>query len=311
MSHALLDRVMDATVVPGYTRVGHAVRSRDYEPLPRMDGRTVLVTGATSGLGRAAAEGFAGLGARLLLLARDRSRGTRAAGEIARATGNAEIDVVLGDLADLASVRAAAEGIPALDVLVHNAGAFVGERRESPDGIELTLATNVIGPFALTAALADRLAEAAPARIVTVSSGGMYTQALDLDDLQCRAASPTAARRSTPARSAPRSSSPRSGTAAWRAAGSPPTRCTPAGSTRPASRPPSPASTASWARCCARPRRAPTRSSGSARPRSRCGDRAASGTTAGSGRSHACRAPARRPEDALRLWEACERLAGL
>jgi NAD(P)-dependent dehydrogenase (short-subunit alcohol dehydrogenase family) len=177
---------MDAAVVPGYTRIGHAVRSRGYAALPRMDGRTVLVTGATGGIGRAAAEGFARLGAHVVILARDRSRGTRAAGEIARATGNAEIDVVRGDLADLASLRAVAQDVGPLDVLVHNAGALPDRRRESADGIELTLATNVVGPFALTAALADRLAAAAPARIVTVSSGGMYTQALDLDDLQSR-----------------------------------------------------------------------------------------------------------------------------
>jgi dehydrogenase/reductase SDR family member 12 len=176
---------MDALVVPGYTRLGYSVRSRGWNPLPRMDGRTVLVTGATSGIGRAAAEGFARLGARVVVLARSDTRGRRAVGEIVHATGNERVELVIGDLADLRSLHAAAAAITdPLDVLVHNAGVLPPERTLSPDGIELTLATNVVGPFALTALLTDRLAAASPARIVTVSSGGMYAQALDLDDLQ-------------------------------------------------------------------------------------------------------------------------------
>jgi dehydrogenase/reductase SDR family member 12 len=184
----IVDRAMDAAVVPGYTRLGYAVRRRGFEALPRMDGRTVLVTGATSGLGRAAADGFARLGARVLVLARDRSRGNRAAGEIVRASANTDVHVVVGDLSDLASLGTAAADVAgrldALDVLVHNAGALQAQRTLSPDGIELTFATNVVGPFALTALLTDLLRAAAPARIVSVSSGGMYAQSLDVDDLQ-------------------------------------------------------------------------------------------------------------------------------
>jgi dehydrogenase/reductase SDR family protein 12 len=180
-----LDSVMDALVVPGYTSLGYAVRSRGWDPLPRMDGATVLVTGATSGIGRAAAEGFARLGARVIVLARSEERGRRAVGEIVHATGNAGVELVIGDLADLRSLHDAAAAITdPLDVLVHNAGVLPAERTLSGDGIELTLATNVVGPFALTALLTERLAAASPARIVTVSSGGMYAQALDLDDLQ-------------------------------------------------------------------------------------------------------------------------------
>jgi dehydrogenase/reductase SDR family member 12 len=186
----LLDTVMDRTVLPGYTTLGFRARRalRDDPALPRMDGRVVLVTGATAGLGRAATEGFAALGARVLLLARDAERGERVRGEIAEASGNADLAVVRCDVSDMASVREAAAQIlatePALHVLVNNAGVLPTTRRETPAGLELTFATNVLGPFLLTNLLLGRLRESAPARVITVSSGGMYTGKLDPGDLQ-------------------------------------------------------------------------------------------------------------------------------
>lgn len=186
----LLDTAMDRTVLPGYTSLGYrARRALRHDPeLPRIDGRVVLVTGATAGLGRAAAEGFARLGARVLLLARDAGRGERARKEIAKATGNDDLAVVHCDVSDLASVREAAahvlESEPLLHVLVNNAGVLPPRREQTPAGLELTFATNVLGPFLLTNLLIPRLRECAPARIITVSSGGMYTQRIDVDDLQ-------------------------------------------------------------------------------------------------------------------------------
>lgn len=186
----LLDSALDLAVVPGYTRIGHAVRSRAWpDALPPMDGRTVLVTGATSGIGRAAAQAFAGLGARVLILARDPQRGERAAREIALAAGSgAEVVCVEGDLASLDSIHAAAEHVaatePALHVLVNNAGVLPVSRELSVDGFELTFATNVLGMYALTERLVPLLEAGAPSRIINVSSGGMYTQRLDVDDLQ-------------------------------------------------------------------------------------------------------------------------------
>ena len=129
-----------------------------------MDGRVVLVTGASSGLGMAIAEGFARLGARVHLLVRSAERGERARAEIlARVeipgasvvgTGSSvDLRVELCDLSDLGAVRrfAAHFSIEArLDVLVNNAGAMLDDRRLSVDGIELTFATNVLGPFVLT-----------------------------------------------------------------------------------------------------------------------------------------------------------------
>ena len=185
-----LDWVLDRTVVAGYTRLGYQLRSAAWGDavLPSMDGRTVLVTGATSGLGLAAAEGFASLGASVRLLARNRSRGDSARYEIVARSGNRDVQLDLCDLSDLSAVRGFAERLreaaPRLDVLVNNAGVLPRERSRSVDGIELTFATNVLGPFLLTNLLIPLLEQSAPARIINVSSGGMYTQRIHADDLQ-------------------------------------------------------------------------------------------------------------------------------
>ncbi len=183
-----LDTLLDRSVVGGYTNVGYRLRSlgwRDGE-LPRMDGKVVLVTGATSGLGLAAARGFAKLGATVWLVARDRHRGERARAAVAAFGGEARL--ALCDLDRLYSVRELAARVGAdasrLDVLVNNAGVMPAERTRSADGIELTFAVNVVAPFLLTELLADALERSAPARIVNVSSGGMYAQRLRADDLQ-------------------------------------------------------------------------------------------------------------------------------
>jgi NAD(P)-dependent dehydrogenase (short-subunit alcohol dehydrogenase family) len=122
------------------------------------------------------------------LAARNRERGERALSRIAERTGSDELRLGICDLSELRSVRRFAEEFadqsPRLDVLVNNAGVLTRERSLSPDGIELTLATNVLGPFLLTELLTGLLRASAPARIINVSSGGMYTQGLHLDDLE-------------------------------------------------------------------------------------------------------------------------------
>jgi dehydrogenase/reductase SDR family member 12 len=186
----LIDAMLDRSVVAGYTSVGYRIRERTWDPgdLARMDGRVVLVTGATSGIGRAAVEGFARLGASVRMLVRDPVRGERVRADVAARSGNDDVAVELCDVSDLAAVRSFAERfsaqVPQVDVLVNNAGVLTGERRTSVDGIELTLATNVLGPFLLTNMLTESLARGAPSRIINVSSGGMYTQRLHVDDLQ-------------------------------------------------------------------------------------------------------------------------------
>jgi dehydrogenase/reductase SDR family member 12 len=177
-------------VILSYTKLGYARRSRRWRAsdLAAMDGKVVLVTGATSGLGEAAARGFARLGASVWLVARSRKRGEDTKARIAEQTGSDDVHVGICDLSDLRSVRRFAEQCAVrpgrLDLLVNNAGVLTEERSLSRDGIELTLATNVVGPFLLTKLLVPLLLRSAPARVINVSSGGMYTQGLHVDDLQ-------------------------------------------------------------------------------------------------------------------------------
>jgi dehydrogenase/reductase SDR family protein 12 len=172
--NGLLDSVLDRTIVGGYSRAGYALRARSFHPLPRLDGATVAVTGATSGLGLAAARGFAQLGARTILIARDPERGEQARAATAE-HGTAELRIA--DLARLDDVRRLATEIADADILINNAGVLPPQRTLTTDGHELTFAVNVLAPFLLTALLPHAR------RVITVSSGGMYAQKLDVDDL--------------------------------------------------------------------------------------------------------------------------------
>lgn len=181
---AAADRAIEASVVLSFTRLGIAARRRLYAGWDDdLDGtgRVVLVTGATSGLGRAGAERFARHGARVRFLARDGDKAERVRDEIVRATGNEDVAFHLADLADLASVRDFAawfrEEHDRLDVLVHNAGALLAERVVTDDGMEFTFQTQVVAPTLLTSLLLDPLREAA-GKVVVMSSGGMYAEKL-------------------------------------------------------------------------------------------------------------------------------------
>jgi NAD(P)-dependent dehydrogenase (short-subunit alcohol dehydrogenase family) len=147
----------------------------DVADLPDQRGRTVVVTGASSGLGRATAAAFARAGAHVVLAVRDPERGQRAA---AGMTGSTEVRRL--DLADLASVRAFAEAWEgSLDVLVNNAGVMAVPRGRTVDGFETQLGTNHLGHFALTNLLLRSIAD----RVVTVSSAAHRHGRIDLDDL--------------------------------------------------------------------------------------------------------------------------------
>ena len=139
-----------------------------------MVGKTVIVTGGNSGIGKATAVALARAGARVVITARDQARGDRAVEDIRRASGSDRVELVVFDLGDLASVRAGAaeilERCPRIDVLVNNAGLVLTDRAETVDGYEATFAINHLGPFLLTNLLPDRLMASAPARIVNVAS---------------------------------------------------------------------------------------------------------------------------------------------
>jgi dehydrogenase/reductase SDR family member 12 len=188
----LVDDAIEISVVGSFSRIGYAVRRRLFGWAPAdpgsLSGRTVLVTGPTSGLGRAATEALAALGARVILVGRRPDRLADLRDALVRTEGEDRFPIVVADMASLDSVRAAAERIlasePRLDVVVDNAGAIFPERTESPDGIEASLATMVVGPFALIAGLLPLLRRTGRARVIAVTSGGMYVQRLDLDDLE-------------------------------------------------------------------------------------------------------------------------------
>ncbi len=191
----LLDSALDRAVVPGFTAVGLGVRRRLHgwpaDPQPGvLAGRHVAVTGATSGLGRRTALDLAALGATVHLVVRDTAKGERVAAEVDAAAGrDGAARVWWCDTADLDSVRTFAGRFLAADLplrgLVHNAGALPAERTESPQGHELTQALHVLGPVLMTELLLTAL-EADQGRVVLVTSGGMYTQALPSDDPEYR-----------------------------------------------------------------------------------------------------------------------------
>jgi retinol dehydrogenase-14 len=153
-----------------------------------LDGRVCLVTGATSGIGRATAQALAGLGATVAIVARDPGRGAATATQIARTTGNDRVDVFLADLSSQDSVRGLARSLrdahDRLHVLVNCAGAFYRDRRVTADGLELTFALNHLAYFLLTSLLLDVLVASAPARVVNVTSGAQAMGRIRFEDLQ-------------------------------------------------------------------------------------------------------------------------------
>lgn len=146
--------------------------------LPRMDGKRVVVTGATNGIGWETARGLARVGAQVVLAVRDLDRGKERAEQIADETSGARTEVVELDVADLSSVRRCADGLGPLDILVNNAGVMASERRTTVDGFEMALGTNFLGPFAFTNLLLPQIAE----RVVIVGSTSHKTGEINLDD---------------------------------------------------------------------------------------------------------------------------------
>jgi NAD(P)-dependent dehydrogenase (short-subunit alcohol dehydrogenase family) len=155
-----------------------------------MEGRVCVVTGATAGIGQATAAALAGMGATVVLVARNAEKARATREEIVRSAGHSRVQTVIADLAIQAQVRAAANEIrarhPAIHVLVNNAAIYTKKRRETPDGMEMQLAVNHLAPFLLTRLLMDSLRAGAPARVVTVSSEAHHRASFSWDDMQMR-----------------------------------------------------------------------------------------------------------------------------
>jgi dehydrogenase/reductase SDR family member 12 len=187
----VLDGALEATIVGSFSRIGWLARraTQPWGDPPRMDGRVVVVTGGSSGIGRAAALALGHLGAEVWVVGRDPDR-TEAVSEAIRSAGglsrSATVDVADGPGVD-AFARYFSSVHRKLDGLVHCAGALLADYAATPQGIELTVATHVLGPYRLTRRLAPRLRSVGHSTIVTVSSGGMYTERFDLDRLEMRA----------------------------------------------------------------------------------------------------------------------------
>ena len=189
----VVDRVLEATIAPSFTRIGPAIRRRldHWTPLSAYDltDRTVVITGATSGIGFSAAAALLQMNATVEIIGRDAGRTADAADRLRRdAHRSTALSTTIADTGDLDALRRAAEQIrarhPKIDVLIHNAGALSASYVTSPQNIEQTVASQVVGPFLLTHLLHEALQQSAAGRVLWVSSGGMYSQPLSASALE-------------------------------------------------------------------------------------------------------------------------------
>lgn len=190
----LADFLADHTILPGmlmFSRHGYHFSRRFWtEPEPTLYGKKVVITGGTSGIGKAAAFKLAEKNACLTIIARNHDKAKQVRQEIITKTGNPNVDYLLADLSLMRDINAVTGKLQAtkksIDILINNAGALFNERKTTPEGIEQTFATDLLGVFCLTMNLKNALARANNSRIVNVSSGGMYTQKIDVHDLENR-----------------------------------------------------------------------------------------------------------------------------
>ena len=175
---------MNKLAIASFTNLGYRLHSRHFSPVVAdMTGKTVVVTGSTGGIGLESARSLSKLGARVVIVGRNERK-------LATAVESIEGDVQAqrADLSLLAEVRQLAnrltESTQRIDVLINNVGVLLPERTETDEGLEMSFATNLAGHFLLTNLLLPRLAESATARVINVSSGGMYAARIDPVDLQ-------------------------------------------------------------------------------------------------------------------------------
>lgn len=175
---------MSLLSVAGFTNLGFRLHTRSFEEVDAdLTGRTVVITGGTGGLGRAAAVRIAGLGARTVVVGRSSEKLRSVEREI-----DGDVVGYRADLSLMSEIRSLAERLTdteaRIDVLVNNVGVLLPERQTTSEGIERTLAVDLAGHFLLTNQLIPKLVDSAPSRIVNVTSGGMYSERIRPDDLE-------------------------------------------------------------------------------------------------------------------------------
>ena len=174
---------MSKLAIATFTNLGFRWHARSFEPIDAdMAGKTIIITGATGGLGLATAKGLSGLGADLVLVGRDEEKLASA-----RASLGGKVTTHRADLSLLVEIRALADRIlatePGIDVLVNNVGVLYPEPTVTAEGLEASLATNLAGHFLLTNLLSSCLVDSAPSRVISITSGGMYAAAIEERDL--------------------------------------------------------------------------------------------------------------------------------
>lgn len=185
----LLDDLLNWTVIGGYDRLGYSLRRLAWdfaETEVDLSGKVVMITGGNAGIGRAAATALARLGASVTLVCRHPERGEAACEAIRTETGNAKVFLALADMSQPAAVREMVGRFAAqhdrLDVLVNNAGVLLNEKVFAGNDVEMTFAVNTLGYFQLIRLMLPLLQAGAPSRVINVTSGGMYTAKLQLED---------------------------------------------------------------------------------------------------------------------------------
>lgn len=186
-----LTRNADRWIVPGlslFTKLGHKLGSKHFKPVSAyLQEKHILITGASSGLGYAAAEALAERGAKLTLVMRNHTKAEEAVRQLQHKSGNSKITFELADLSVMEEVDALVRklnrrGEP-IDVLVNNAGALFNPRTETAEGLEQSFALLLLSPYRLTLGLKKLLLKSSNPRVINVVSGGMYTQQLEVDEL--------------------------------------------------------------------------------------------------------------------------------
>uniref|UniRef100_A0A1J3E3M4 Dehydrogenase/reductase SDR family member 12 n=1 Tax=Noccaea caerulescens TaxID=107243 RepID=A0A1J3E3M4_NOCCA len=172
-----------------FTKNGFLEHSKKFKPEDmqiQIEGKNCVVTGANSGIGYAAAEGLASRGATVYMVCRNKERGQEALSKIQTSTGNQNVYLEVCDLSSVNEIKSFASSFASKDVPVHvlvnNAGLLENKRTTTPEGFELSFAVNVLGTYSMTELMLPLLEKASPdAKVITVSSGGMYTSPLTTD----------------------------------------------------------------------------------------------------------------------------------